>query len=207
MMKKNFKFWPEGVFKELSYPKIPIFEILRSSARRWPDRNAILFGGMEMTYRELDLLSDRFATALADIGVKKGDRVGIHLPNCPQFAVAYYGLLKAGAIFVPLSPLLAEREIDFELNDAGVETFIGLDLLFLSSFPGRRRQTAVATCRFSSRPRLHWMGNWRQWRTLRDLFPDRTSLDQVYAGLELDLLGGDLRFNPEDGVRRVPCGT
>lgn len=129
-MEKNFKFWPQGVFKELTYPKIPIFEILRSSARQWPDRNAILFGGMEMTYRELDLLSDRFAAALADMGVKKGDRVGIHLPNCPQFAITYYGLLKAGAIFVPLSPLLAEREIDFELNDAGVETFIGLDLLF-----------------------------------------------------------------------------
>jgi long-chain acyl-CoA synthetase len=85
---------------------------------------------MEMTYRELDDLSDRFATALADMGVKKGDRVGLHLPNCAQFAVAYFGLLKAGAIFVPLSPLLADRELSFELNDAGVETFVGLDLLF-----------------------------------------------------------------------------
>jgi len=129
-MEKNYKFWPHGVFKELSYPKIPLFEFLRSSARKWPERNVIVFGGMEMTYRELDLLSDRFATALADMGVKKGDRVGIHLPNCPQFAIAYYGLLKAGAIFVPISPLLAEREMEFELNDAGVETFIGLDLLF-----------------------------------------------------------------------------
>ena len=129
-MDKNFKFWPEGVFKELSYPRVPVFEFLRSSARQWPERNAIVFGGMEMTYRELDLLSDRFAAALADMGVGKGDRVGIHLPNCPQFAVAYYGLLKAGAVFVPISPLLAERELEFELNDAGVETFIGLDLLF-----------------------------------------------------------------------------
>jgi long-chain acyl-CoA synthetase len=129
-MEKNFKAWPAGTFKELSYPEIPVFQIIRSGALEWPDRNAVVFGGMEMTYRELDLLSDRFATALADMGVKKNDRVGIHLPNCPQFAVAYYGLLKAGAIFVPLSPLLAERELEFELNDAGVETFVGLDLLF-----------------------------------------------------------------------------
>jgi long-chain acyl-CoA synthetase len=129
-MEKNYKFWPHGVFKELSYPKIPVFQFLRSSARKWPERNVIIFGGMEMTYQELDLLSDRFATALADMGVKKGDRVGIHLPNCPQFAIAYYGLLKAGATFVPISPLLAERELEFELNDAGVETFIGLDMLF-----------------------------------------------------------------------------
>jgi len=128
--KKNFKHWPKGVFKELNYPEIPVFEILRSSARQWPERIAVIFGGMELTYAELDILSDRFATALADMGVVKGDRVGLHLPNCTQFAIAYLGLLKAGAIFVPLSPLLVERELDFELNDAGVETFIGLDILF-----------------------------------------------------------------------------
>ena len=129
-MEKNFSCWPKDVYKNLSYPEVPVFQILRSGAQRWPWRNAIIFGGMELTYQELDTLSDRFATALAAMGIKKGDRVGIHLPNCPQFAIAYYGLLKAGAIFVPMSPLLAEREIDFQLNDAGVETFIGLDLLF-----------------------------------------------------------------------------
>ncbi len=129
-MEKNFKCWPEGVYKNLTYPEVPVYEILRSSARRWPWRNAIIFGGMEITYQELDNLSDRFATALAAMGVMKGDRVGIHLPNCPQFAIAYFGLLKAGAVFVPLSPLLAERELEFQLNDAGVETFVGLDLLF-----------------------------------------------------------------------------
>jgi len=129
-MEKNFQSWPKGVFKNLSYPEVPIQQILRSAALQYPWRNAIIFGGMEITFQELDTLSDRFATALASMGVKKGDRVGIHLPNCPQFAIAYYGLLKAGAIFVPMSPLLAEREIDFQLNDAGVETFIGLDMLF-----------------------------------------------------------------------------
>ena len=85
---------------------------------------------MEITYQELDQLSDRFANALADLGVKKGDKVGIHLPNCPQFAIAYFGLLKAGAIFVPTSPLLAEREFAFQMNDSQVETYIGLDMLF-----------------------------------------------------------------------------
>ncbi len=129
-MEKNFKCWPVGNAKELDYPEVPIGQIIRSSARLWAERNAVIFGGMEMTYRELDILSDRFATALADMGVKKGDRVGLHLPNSPQFAIAYYGLVKVGAVFVPISPLLAERELEFELNDANVETFIGLDLLF-----------------------------------------------------------------------------
>jgi long-chain acyl-CoA synthetase len=128
-MEKNYASWPEGVFKHLSYPEIPVFQVLRSSAMKWPERNAMIFGGMEITFRELDLLTDRFAAALADQGVKKGDRVGVHLPNCPQFAIAYFGLLKAGAVFVPLSPHLAERELAFQLDDAGVETYIGLDLI------------------------------------------------------------------------------
>ncbi len=129
-MEKNFKCWPQGVFKNLTYPEIPVGEIIRSSARQWPWRNAIIFGGLEMTYAELDQLSDRFACALHGLGVRKGDRVAIHLPNCPQFAIAYFGLLKAGAVFVPLSPLLAERELEFQLNDSGAETFLGLEMLY-----------------------------------------------------------------------------
>ena len=128
-MEKNYANWPEGVCKHLNYPEIPVFQILRSSAAQWPERNAMIFGGMEITFRELDLLTDRFAAALADLGVGKGDRVAVHLPNCPQFAIAYFGLLKAGAVFVPLSPHLSERELAFQLDDAGVETFIGLDII------------------------------------------------------------------------------
>jgi long-chain acyl-CoA synthetase len=128
-MEKNYANWPAGVFRHLSYPEIPVFQILRSSATKWPERNAMIFGGMEITFRELDLLTDRFAAALADQGVSKGDRVSLHLPNCPQFAIAYFGLLKAGAVFVPLSPYLSERELAFQLGDAGVETYIGLDII------------------------------------------------------------------------------
>ncbi|HOD29430.1 MAG TPA: AMP-binding protein [Syntrophales bacterium] len=129
-MSKNFSKWPKGVAKCLTYPEVPLFQIIRSSAKVWPDRNAIVFAGLELTFRELDQLSDRFAAALFKLGVRKGDRVAIHLPNCPQFAVAYYGLLKAGAVFVPVSPLLAEKEFVFQLNDSGAGIYIGLDLLF-----------------------------------------------------------------------------
>jgi long-chain acyl-CoA synthetase len=130
VMEKNYKCWPEGVFKHLTYYEIPVYEILRSTARQYPWRTAIIFGGMELTYAELDDLSGRFAAALADMGVAKGDRVAVHLPNCPQFAIAYFGLLKAGAVFVPVSPLLSERELTFQLSDSGAETYVGLDLLF-----------------------------------------------------------------------------
>jgi long-chain acyl-CoA synthetase len=129
-VEKEFKHWPEGVLKSLNYPQIPVFELLRSSARQWPERNAVIFGGAEMTFTELDQLSDRLATALADLGVSKGDRVAVHLPNCSQFAIAYYGLLKAGAVFVPVSPLLSEQELAYHLNDCGANTYIGFDLLY-----------------------------------------------------------------------------
>jgi long-chain acyl-CoA synthetase len=132
-MEKDFKCWPAGVAKNLDYPEVPVFQILRSAALQWPERNAIIFAGMEVTYRELDLLSDRFANALAAMGVGKGDRVALHLLNSPQFAIAYYGLLKAGAVFVPVSPLLSERELTFQLNDAEADTFVGLDLFWPAS--------------------------------------------------------------------------
>ena len=83
-MEKNFKRWPAGVARNLDYPEVPVFQILRSAALQWPERNAIVFGGMEVTYRELDLLSDRFASALSGLGVAKGDRVALHLVNSPH---------------------------------------------------------------------------------------------------------------------------
>ena len=129
-MAKNFKAWPKEWPKSLNYPEIPVHAFLEQSAARVPDRIALIFQGMELTYAELRALSGRFAAVLHDLGVQKGDRVAIHLPNCPQFAVAYYGLLRIGAIFTPLSPHLTKKEALFQLLDSGAETLISLDALF-----------------------------------------------------------------------------
>jgi long-chain acyl-CoA synthetase len=129
-MAKNFKAWPKEWPRSLNYPDIPVHAFLDQTANRVPNRIAMIFGGMELTYGELRELSERFATALAGMGVEKGDRVAIHLPNCPQFAIAYYGVLKIGGIFTPLSPLLAPREAAHQLNDSGADTLISLDLLY-----------------------------------------------------------------------------
>jgi long-chain acyl-CoA synthetase len=129
-MAKNFTSWPEGWPRSLNYPQIPVHALLEQTTSRSPNRIAIIFGGMELTFRELKDLSDRFAAALRDMGVRKGDRVAIHLPNMPQFAVAYYGTMKIGAIFTPMSPLLAPREALHQLNDAEAETLISIDLFF-----------------------------------------------------------------------------
>src|SRR3989304_4243292 len=83
-----------------------------------------------MTYRELDLASDRFATALSDLGVKKGDKVALFLANMPQFVIAYYGVLKIGAIETAISPLYKEREVEHQLNDSEAETIVVLDVLY-----------------------------------------------------------------------------
>jgi long-chain acyl-CoA synthetase len=127
---KNYKAWPKGRPKSLNYPLIPVYQFLNSTAQKYPDTVAMRFAGMELTYQELLSLSHKFANALKARGVKKGDRVAVHLPNCPQFAIAYYGLLKLGAIFVPCSPLLVEREMEYQLNDSGAETLVTCDLFF-----------------------------------------------------------------------------
>jgi long-chain acyl-CoA synthetase len=129
-MAKNFKAWPKGLPKSLNYPEISIYELLNQTALRSPNRIAIIYYGMELTYGELKELSDRFASALSDIGIRKGDRVAIHMLNCPQFAIAYYGIMKIGAIYTPLSPMLSPKESVHQLNDSGAETLISMDLLF-----------------------------------------------------------------------------
>ena len=127
---KNFKCWPRFNPRSLNYPEIPVFQFLRSSAAKWPFRIVMIFDALEITYSELLTLCERFAAALAGLGVKKGDRVAIHLPNSPQFAIAYYGTLMNGAIFTPCNPLMVERELEYQINDAGAETIITLDLFY-----------------------------------------------------------------------------
>ncbi|HPC02431.1 MAG TPA: AMP-binding protein [Syntrophales bacterium] len=152
-MTKNYKCWPDGWPKTLNYPEMPVYGFLDQTAARVPDRIAVIFGGMELTYGELRELSNRFAAALQSLGVSKGDRVAVYLPNAPQFAVAYYGLLKAGAVFTPVSPLLSAEEVKKQLCDSGAETLVVLDLLYpnvmdiLSSTPVTRViTTSIADC-------------------------------------------------------------
>jgi long-chain acyl-CoA synthetase len=127
---KNYTAWPKGRPHSIDYPIIPVYRFLDSTAAKYPDMVALRFVGMELTYKEFLLLTNRFANALAARGVKKGDRVAVHLVNSPQLAIAYYALLKLGAIYVPCSPLSVERELVHQMSDSGAETLITLDLFF-----------------------------------------------------------------------------
>ena len=128
--KRWYRFWPEGVPKHVDYPEIPLSDLLRNTAESNPNHVAIVYFDREMTYGELNIASDKFATALTDLGVKKGDKVALFLPNIPQFVISYYGAIKIGAIETAISPLYKEREVEHQLNDSEAETIVVLDLLY-----------------------------------------------------------------------------
>jgi long-chain acyl-CoA synthetase len=103
---------------------------LDETASRFPDAVATRFYGGTLTWGEVRRQADAFAAALVDQGVKRGDRVAIMLPNVPQAVIAYYGVLKAGAVVAFFNPLYVEREIEHQLKDCGAEVMVVLDLLY-----------------------------------------------------------------------------
>ena len=125
-----YKFWPATIPPNLDYPKVPLHELLRDTAKKHPNISAITNFEREITYAELDLLSDQFAGGLAALGVKKGSRVAIFLPNMPQFIIAYFGILKVGAVLTAISPMHKERELAYQLNNSQAEIIVVLDTLY-----------------------------------------------------------------------------
>jgi long-chain acyl-CoA synthetase len=113
--------YDKGVPRTIDYPREPIFHFLEESARKFPDRACTIFKGAVVTYEEMNAITDQLAAALADLGVKKGDRVGIFMPNSPQFVMAYFGILKAGGVVVATNPLYTPPEIAHQASDAGIE--------------------------------------------------------------------------------------
>lgn len=118
--------WPAGVPAEAHYPfgQIPLHEYLRRWAQIQPEKPAIIFYGTRITYAELDRLSDRFATLLASRGIVPGERVAVYMGNCPQFHIAFYGILKAGAIYVPVNPMFTQAELLHELQETGARAIV-----------------------------------------------------------------------------------
>ena len=139
--------WPQGVSQSIKYPEIALGEVLRNSAAESPDSVAVSYFGTELTFKQLDKLVDKFAEALQDLGIKKGDRVAIYLPNVPQFVIAYYAALRVGAIVVALSPLYKETEISHILRDSGAQVLIAWDRLypFVQAVRGETKLTNVIT--------------------------------------------------------------
>jgi long-chain acyl-CoA synthetase len=132
-----FAHYDSGVPHTLVYPAVPLQQFLTDTAANHPRAVATIFGAVvahrlieaSLTYAELDRLADRFAAGLQSLGVRKGDRVALLLPNCPQFVIAFYGALRAGAVVVPCNPLYTAPELRRQLADSGVETLVALSRL------------------------------------------------------------------------------
>lgn len=135
------KHYTDEVPGTLPYPNIPIDAMLRDTSKQYPDHTALIFGGNKIIYQELDRLVDRFASGLSNLGIKKGDRVALLLPNCPQTVIAFYAIFRLGAVAVPANPMYQEREIIYQIENSGAETLIALDLLYprVSSIKERSR--------------------------------------------------------------------
>ena len=125
------KVYPEGVRYHLDYPEVPAYHFLFQQVQQHPDRTALIFMNKKISYRELGDGIDRFATALIRrLGVRRGDRVGIILPNCPQNVIATFGAQRAGAIPVQFNPMYVTREIEYQIKDSGCKVMVTLDLFW-----------------------------------------------------------------------------
>ncbi|MBP3950763.1 long-chain-fatty-acid--CoA ligase [Bacillus suaedae] len=122
--------YPKEVLPNYDYPKQNLAQFLNDSAEKFPEHIALAFLGKKIKYKELLDETYRFANVLKDLGVQKGDRVAIMLPNCPQAVIAYYGSLLIGAVVVQTNPTYMEQELEYQLNDSGTSILIALDLLF-----------------------------------------------------------------------------
>ncbi len=134
------KQYDKGVPFTIEYPPVTLFYILEDAARKHPETPCTIFKGAKITYKEMNEITDRLAAGLVDLGVKKGDRVGIFMPNTPQFVMAYFAILKVGAVVVATNPLYSAREIEHQLNDSGVEV-----MLVMSNFYNLVKQVQPKT--------------------------------------------------------------
>ncbi|WP_336606263.1 AMP-binding protein [Fictibacillus marinisediminis] len=130
MERRWLNHYPPEIPSEVEYKEQPLFTYLEEAATKNPEKVALHFLGKEMSYQQLYESAVRFSNGLSSLGIGKGDRVAIMLPNCPQAVIAYYGILLAGGIVVQTNPLYTERELSHQLEDSGAAAIVCLDQLF-----------------------------------------------------------------------------
>ena len=138
---RHYDYW---VPPRMNYPRRPLYEILRTTAVEVPDKPATWFLGAELTFGEMKERVDRLATSLVKLGIRQGDRVGIMLPNCPQYAIAIFAILRLGAIVVNINPTYTAREVEVMARDSGIRALLALDALAPAMLP-LKAETAIET--------------------------------------------------------------
>jgi long-chain acyl-CoA synthetase len=194
-----------GVPADVEVPGVPFTFFLDRAAAGYGDRPAVSFYGGRLTWRQLGQACDRFAAGLHGLGVRKGDRVALQLPNCPQFVIAYFGALKAGAVVTPISPLYVPREIEHQCRDSGAETLVTLPR-FYPKVQSIRAATALKRIVVTGiQEHMGWPTRW-----LYTLFREKAEGDRV------PVAPGDVRWRdllsaapaavpvvPVSGIRRA----
>jgi len=122
--------YPKEVPPALTYEDTALHDLLEQAAAKHGGVTATIFYGAKLTYRQVHEQARRLASGLLKLGVRRGDRVAIMLPNCPQAVIAYYGALMAGAIVVQVNPLYMPRELKHQIADSGARVMIALDLTY-----------------------------------------------------------------------------
>ncbi len=132
--------YDEEVPQTLEYPDVPLYHFLEASAQKYPNQPCTIFKGAKISYQEMVKLTDRLAAGLASLGIEKGDRVGLFIPNTPQFVMAYFAVLKIGGVVVATNPLYSAHEIEHQANDSGMEVMI-----VMSNFYNRVKEVQSKT--------------------------------------------------------------
>ena len=176
--------YDDGVPSTLEpYPDRSLTDYLQEAAARWPDRPALLFKGATINYGKLEQQSNAFGSALRDIGVVKGDRVAICLPNCPQFLIAEFGAWKVGAIACPFNPTYSEREMEDALRATGAETVVVLSRFYGKVKNIQSRTSVKRIVATNIKEYLPWL-----LRIAYTLFKESKEGDRI------DIAAGDFRF-------------
>ena len=135
---KHYDFW---VDPNPNMPRQPLYQILQIASASYRDKPATAFLGAFLTFGEVKSQVDRLATALAKLGIAKGDRVGIMLPNCPQYLISFFAIVRLGAIVANVNPIYTPREVEAVAKDSGMKAMI---VLCRPSFEPMREVTSVA---------------------------------------------------------------
>ena len=122
--------YPEGIPETVDVPATSVPDIFDQAAEKFRNKSALIFYGKKISYAKLKELIDRFAAALADLGIKKGDTVALYLINCPQYVIAYFAALKIGAKVTPISPVYTSHEIRHQIQDSDAMTVVCQDILY-----------------------------------------------------------------------------
>lgn len=186
--------YDNAVPQSINYPEVPLFYFLETSAQKYPNQPCTIFKGAKITYKEMSELTDRLAAGLASLGIKKGDRVGLFIPNTPQFVIAYFAVLKIGGVVVATNPLYSAKEIEHQANDSGMEIMIVMSNFYnqvKAVQPNTKIRQLVVTNIKETLPSI-----------LRFLF---TLTKEKKGGFRVDLDEGDVwmqdlitNYNPED---------